>query len=80
MPSDTRGRVTDEAVKLFSRKGFADTSVAEIERAAGLKPGAGGLYAHFDSKADLALTAIEAQWQIVRAECDSIFSPMVDPL
>ena len=59
MPSDTRGRVTDEAVKLFSRKGFADTSVAEIERAAGLKPGAGGLYAHFDSKADLLKEAIE---------------------
>jgi AcrR family transcriptional regulator len=49
----------DEAVKLFSRKGFADTSVAEIERAAGLKPGAGGLYAHFDSKAELLKAAIE---------------------
>src|SRR3954471_219962 len=59
MPADTRGRVTDEAVKLFSRKGFADTSVAEIERAAGLKPGAGGLYAHFDSKAELLKAAIE---------------------
>ena len=49
----------DEAVKLFSLKGFAGTSVAEIERAAGLKPGAGGLYAHFDSKAELIRAAIE---------------------
>jgi AcrR family transcriptional regulator len=49
----------DEAVRLFARKGFADTSVAEIERAAGLKPGAGGLYAHFDSKAELLKAAIE---------------------
>jgi AcrR family transcriptional regulator len=49
----------DEAVKLFAHKGFADTSVAEIERAAGLKPGAGGLYAHFDSKAELLAAAIE---------------------
>jgi len=49
----------DEAVRLFARKGFADTSVAEIERAAGLKPGAGGLYAHFDSKAELLRAAIE---------------------
>jgi len=59
MPSDTRSRVMDEAVRLFARKGFADTSVAEIERAAGLKPGAGGLYAHFDSKAELLKAAIE---------------------
>jgi AcrR family transcriptional regulator len=59
MPSVTRDRVTDEAVKLFARQGFADTSVAEIERAAGLKPGAGGLYAHFDSKAELLAAAIE---------------------
>lgn len=49
----------DEAVKLFSRKGFAGTSVAEIELAAGLKPGAGGLYAHFDSKAELLREVIE---------------------
>jgi len=59
MAADTRDRVMDEAVKLFSRKGFAGTSVAEIERAAGLKPGAGGLYAHFDSKAELLKAAIE---------------------
>ena len=59
MASATRDRVTDEAVKLFARKGFADTSVAEVERASGLKPGAGGLYAHFDSKAELLAAAIE---------------------
>src|SRR3954452_14734417 len=59
MPAASRSRVMEEAVKLFSRNGYAGTSVAEIERAAGLKPGAGGLYAHFDSKADLLKEAVE---------------------
>ena len=67
MPAGTRDRVLDEAVKLFSRKGFAGTSVAEIERAAGLKPGAGGLYAHFDSKAAVIKAAIDRAATITEA-------------
>ena len=39
----------------------------------------GSFYYYFDSKADLA-RHIEVQWQTVRAECDSIFSPTVEPL
>ena len=35
---------------LFGERGFRGTSVAQIERAAGLTPGAGGLYHHFRSK------------------------------
>lgn len=38
---------------LFSSHGFSGTSVAQIERAAGLTPGAGGLYHHFRSKDDV---------------------------
>jgi AcrR family transcriptional regulator len=41
---------------LFSERGFGGTSVAQIERAAGLTPGAGGLYHHFRSK-DAVLAA-----------------------
>jgi AcrR family transcriptional regulator len=48
--ADTRQRIVEEATKLFGTNGFAGTSVAELEKAAGLKPGAGGLYAHFTSK------------------------------
>ncbi|HEV3354382.1 MAG TPA: TetR/AcrR family transcriptional regulator [Acidimicrobiales bacterium] len=50
MAADTRQRIVEEATKLFGTNGFAGTSVAELEKAAGLKPGAGGLYAHFTSK------------------------------
>src|SRR5271155_1870063 len=37
-------------MRLFAEQGYRGTSVAEIERAAGLTPGAGGLYHHFPTK------------------------------
>jgi AcrR family transcriptional regulator len=40
-------------MQLFGEHGFHGTSVAQIERAAGLTPGAGGLYHHFRSKDDV---------------------------
>jgi AcrR family transcriptional regulator len=46
----TRERILDAAMQLFGEHGFRGTSVAAIERAAGLTPGAGGLYHHFRSK------------------------------
>lgn len=46
----TRERILDCAMHLFGEHGFRGTSVAAIERAAGLTPGAGGLYHHFPSK------------------------------
>ena len=59
MARETRQRIVDEALDLFARNGYAATSVAKIEAAAGLKPGTGGLYAHFGSKAELLAAAIE---------------------
>jgi AcrR family transcriptional regulator len=43
-------------MRLFSEQGYAGTSVARIEAAAGLTPGAGGFYHHFQSK-EAALAA-----------------------
>lgn len=37
-------------MRLFSEKGFRGTSIAQIESAAGLTPGSGGLYHHFSTK------------------------------
>src|SRR4029077_14961380 len=56
----TRQRIAEESLKLFAVKGYAGTSVADIEEPAGLKPGAGGLYAHFDSKRDVLAAAVES--------------------
>src|SRR5436190_13414596 len=46
----TRDLIVREALRLFAESGYAATSVSQIEKAAGLKPGAGGLYSHFPSK------------------------------
>ncbi len=51
--SDTRQRIRQAALELMIEKGYAGTSIADIERAAGLAPRAGGFYRHFASKADL---------------------------
>src|ERR1700761_1626328 len=60
-PTPTRERIVDEAMRLFSQNGYAATSVARIESAAGLTPGAGGLYHHFRSKEAVLAAGIERQ-------------------
>jgi AcrR family transcriptional regulator len=46
----TRGRILTAAMQLFGEQGYAGTRVGQIEAAAGLSRGAGGLYRHFPSK------------------------------
>jgi len=48
--SEPRRRVLQAAVSCFAAKGYAATTIADIERAAGLSVGAGGTYRHFASK------------------------------
>ena len=60
-PTPTRERILDEAMRLFSQHGYAATSIAKIEAAAGLTPGAGGLYHHFASKEAVLAAGIERQ-------------------
>jgi AcrR family transcriptional regulator len=55
----TRDQIIDEALRLFSEHGYAGTSVAKIEAAVGLSPGAGGLYHHFNSKEEVLAAGIE---------------------
>jgi len=60
-PGTTRERIVDEAMRLFSEHGYTATSIAKIEAAAGLTPGAGGIYHHFASKEALLAAGIERQ-------------------
>ncbi|WP_118913825.1 TetR/AcrR family transcriptional regulator [Mycobacterium shigaense] len=53
-----RNRLLAEALKLFAAKGYAATSVADIQRASGLAPGSGALYKHFASKRELLEAAV----------------------
>jgi AcrR family transcriptional regulator len=50
---DTRERLLDAAITLFARQGYAQTSIADIQRTCGLAPGSGALYKHFSSKREL---------------------------
>lgn len=59
MSTSTRDRIIDQAMRLFSEQGYAATSIAKIEAAAGLTPGAGGLYHHFKSKEAVLAAGIE---------------------
>lgn len=53
-----RDRLLAAALKLFADKGYAATSVADIQRASGLAPGSGALYKHFGSKRELLEAAV----------------------
>jgi AcrR family transcriptional regulator len=61
MTVPTRDRLLDEAMKLFSNKGFEATSVSQIEAAAGLAAGSGALYRHFKSKDAVLSAGIDRQ-------------------
>jgi AcrR family transcriptional regulator len=61
MSSTTRERIVDEAMRLFSENGYSGTSIAKIEAASGLTPGAGGIYHHFASKEAVLAAGIERQ-------------------
>jgi AcrR family transcriptional regulator len=54
----TKERIVDEAMRLFAENGFRGASVAQIEAAAGLSPGSGGLYHHFNSKEEVLVLGI----------------------
>src|SRR3954453_19341647 len=61
----TRERLLDEGVRLFAAKGFRETTVGEVEAAAGLEPRRGALYRHFASKEALLEAALEQHLQVV---------------
>ncbi|WP_331721103.1 helix-turn-helix domain-containing protein [Streptomyces sp. NBC_00454] len=58
---DSRTRVLEEAMRLFGEQGYAKTTIAEIERAAGLSPGSGALYRHFRSKEELLAEGVRSK-------------------
>jgi AcrR family transcriptional regulator len=66
-PGSTRERIVEEAMRLFGRHGYAGTSIARIEDAAGLTPGAGGLYHHFESKEAVLTAGIERHLERLEA-------------
>jgi AcrR family transcriptional regulator len=80
MSSTTRERIVDQAMRLFSENGYSGTSITKIEAAAGLTPGAGGIYHHFKSKEALLAAGIERQLARLDAlrEIRNVLGPLGD--
>jgi TetR/AcrR family transcriptional regulator, transcriptional repressor for nem operon len=76
--SDAKDRLMGAVRELIWEGSFGSTTIDQICDKAGVKKGS--FYYFFDGKADLAVAALDAEWQIRRAELDTIFSPMVPPL
>jgi AcrR family transcriptional regulator len=76
--SATRDRILDVAMELFSTRGFRGTSITQIERAAGLTPGAGGIYHHFRTKEALLKAGIDRQ--LTRLEALRTIKEALGPL
>ena len=68
----------DAVLELIWTGSYGATTIDQICDKAGVKKGS--FYYFFDSKAELAAEAMDAAWQVKRAELDSIFSPTVPPL
>src|SRR5688572_9865635 len=76
--SDAKERLMNAVGELIWTGSYGSTTINQICEKAEVKKGS--FYYFFDSKADLAVTAIDADWEKRRAELDSIFSPTVPPL
>ena len=76
--SDAKDRLMDAVSELIWTGSYGTTTIDQICEKAGVKKGS--FYYFFDSKADLAETAIQIEWQKKRSELDAMFSPTVPPL
>ena len=76
--SDAKKKLMEAILELIWAGSYGNTTIDQICERAGVKKGS--FYYFFDSKADLAAAAFDANWQIRRVELDSIFSSTVPPL
>jgi len=76
--SDAKERLMDAANDLMWESSYSSTSVDAICERAGVKKGS--FYHFFESKSDLSVAALEADWQTKKPELDAIFSPTVPPI
>lgn len=68
----------EAALELIWENSYGATSVDAICEKAGVKKGS--FYYFFQSKSDLAVDALEADWQSKRARFDSMFSAVASPI
>src|SRR5437899_1202737 len=74
----TRQRLLHAGIRLFAEKGFRETTVGEVEAAAGLEPRRGALYRHFPSKEALLQAALEQHLDALADTATVLDEPTVD--
>src|SRR4051794_34459197 len=75
---DSKQRVMNAALELIWEQSYGTTSVDAICEKAQVKKGS--FYHFFASKSELAIKAIESEWQSRKPIFDGLFSPSVPPL
>ncbi len=76
--SDARERLMEAVTELFWTLSYDSTTIDQICERAGVRKGS--FYHFFESKADLAAAALDAEWERYRPKLDAIFSPTRPPL
>ncbi len=78
-PSQAREKLLSTAIELMSARSYADVGVQELCEHAAVKKGS--FYHFFPSKRDLALAALDRQWEIVQREVlERAFDEQMPPL
>jgi TetR/AcrR family transcriptional repressor of nem operon len=77
-PSDAKKRLMEAVVELLWTASYGSTTIDHICEKAGVKKGS--FYYFYDSKASLAVAALDDAWLHHRVELDAIFSPTIPPL
>ena len=76
--SDAKVRLMDAVTELIWRGSYGSTTIDQICEKAEVKKGS--FYYFFESKADVAVAALDATWAQKKPELDAVFSPTVPPL
>ena len=80
IPRTARQRLVTEAARLFAERGYAATSVADIQQACGLTSGSGALYKHFPSKRALLEEVIGVHLSTMREGNELFLGQVPDDL
>jgi TetR/AcrR family transcriptional repressor of nem operon len=76
--SDAKERLMEAVLELIWKGSYGSTTIDQICERAGVKKGS--FYYFFESKADLAVVALDEAFKAKRAEMDPLFSPTIPPL
>ncbi|MCY2937344.1 MAG: TetR/AcrR family transcriptional regulator [Planctomycetota bacterium] len=76
--ANRREAILDEAIRLFSRKGYGETDLQLLANA--LDIGKGTLYRHFGSKEKLFLAAADRVMRRIHEHITQVTEPVADPI